>query len=105
MTVKTNMLVQVGLALLLSSFNDEAIAESAHLPQAIKHADSAASAMDGKLLAEQAEQANVHVRQSIEHLNQASIHFRDAKDHANQGHLEPAKHSAQQGRIHLDSAK
>ena len=100
---KTTLACFAGLILILSSL--AAVAADSHIAQAIKHAEDAVKATDGKTIAEHAELANSHVKTAEEHLKAGSKSLDDAIDHAKQGHVDLAKKAAEAAVVHLRSAQ
>ena len=95
--------VWAAMVLGLCSFG--AYAAESHNEQALKHAEAAVKAADGKAIAEHAEKAKSHVIVALEHLNAGSKSLDDAIDHGKQGHTDLAKKSAEEAVTHLKAAQ
>lgn len=82
-----------------------AYAAETHMEQALKHAEAAVKATDGKTIAEHAEAAKTHVKTATEHLNAGNKSLDEAIEHAKQGHTDLAKKSAEEAVTHLKAAQ
>jgi hypothetical protein len=80
-------------------------ADDDHIDQAIKHAKVAAKASDGKTIAEHAEMAKTHAKESIDHLNAAITNLDGAIEHGKSAHVDLAKKAAQEAVTHLKAAE
>jgi len=83
-----------GIALTLGSFCPAA-AES-HMAEALKHAEAAAKAGDGKAITKHAETAKTHAKAAIEQLNAGITSLDDAIDHGKLKHVDLGKKSAEE---------
>jgi hypothetical protein len=100
---KTPNALLAGIVLTLCSFG--AYAAESHIAQALKHAEAATKAADGKAIAEHADTAKSHAVIAIEHLNAAVKSLDDASDHGKQGHADLAKKAAEEAVSHLKAAQ
>lgn len=90
--------------LALTSFGAYAVEES-HMAEALKHAEAAVTAVDGKTIAEHAEAANVHAKTAVEHLNASITSLNAAIDRGKLKHDDLAKKSAEEAVTHLKAAQ
>jgi soluble cytochrome b562 len=95
--------LSAGIVLALASFG--AYAAESHMAQALKHAESAAKATDGKVIAEHAEKARDHAKTADEHLDAGIVSLDGAIEQAKQGHADLAKKSAEEAVTHLKAAQ
>lgn len=93
----------LGISLAGASFATYA-AES-HIAEAIKHAEAASKATDGKTITEHAETAKTHASAASEHLTAGIKSLNDAIDHGKMGHAELAKKSTEEAVSHLKDAQ
>ncbi len=80
-------------------------AGESHMAEALKHAEAAASAADGKTIAEHAEVAVTHAKTADEHLDAGITSLNDAIDHGKLKHTDLAKKSAEEAVTHLKAAQ
>jgi len=92
-------------AILLTFCSFGAYAAENHMEQALKHAEAAAKADDGKTIAEHAEAAKIHAKTADEHLDAGITSLNDAIDHGKMKHPEAAKKSAEEAVTHLKAAQ
>ena len=92
-----------GTVLTLASFG--AYAGESHMAEALKHAEAAAKADDGKTIAEHAEKAKTHAKAADEHLDAGITSLNDAIDHGKMKHGDLAKKSAEEAVTHLKAAQ
>ncbi len=112
MNIKTNVLYSIILILSLCSFS--AIAAESHLDQAIKHAEAAVNAADGKAIAKHAGEAKTHanasksektsVKNAGSHLDAGIKSLDEAIKQGNLGATDLAKKAAGQAVTHLKQA-
>lgn len=93
----------MGIALTGASFF--AYAAESHMAEALKHAEAATKATDGKTIAEHATAAKTHAVTASEHLAAGIKSLDDAIDHGKQGHADIAKKSAEEAVAHLKAAQ
>jgi hypothetical protein len=98
-----NINLFAGSILALASFG--AYAEESHITEALKHAEAAVSAADGKTIAEHAEVAKTHAKVADEHLDAGIKSLNDAINHGKMKHDDLAKKSAEEAVTHLKAAK
>jgi hypothetical protein len=96
--------LSAGIILTIASYGAYAAGES-HIAEALKHAEAAASAADGKTIAEHAEAAKTHAKTADEHLDASIKSLNDAIDHGKMKHPEPAKKAAEEAVTHLKAAQ
>ena len=92
-----------GIALTFGSFC--AYAAESHMEQALKHAEAAAKATDGKVISEHAGKAKDHAKTADEHLDAGIVSLDGAIEQAKQGHADLAKKSAEEAVTHLKAAQ
>jgi len=92
-----------GVVLALASFG--AYAGESHMAEALKHAEAAAKADDGKTIAKHAMAAKTHADTANEHLDAGITSLNDAIDHGKLGHGDLAKKSAEEAVTHLKAAQ
>lgn len=92
-----------GVVLSLASY--AAYAAESHMAQALKHAEAAAKATDGKLISEHSEKAKDHAKTADEHLDAGVVSLDAAIEQAKQGHADLAKKSAEEAVTHLKAAQ
>lgn len=92
-----------GIALTLASFG--AYAGESHMVEALKHAEAAAKAVDGKAIAEYAETAKSHAKVADEHLDAGVTSLDDAIDHGKMKHPDAAKKAAEEAVTQLKAAQ
>lgn len=92
-----------GIVLSICSFC--AYAEESHMAQALKHAEAAAAAADGKAVAEHAGMAKTHAKTAEEHLDAGIKSLNGAIEHGKLGHTDLAKKSAEEAVTHLKAAQ
>ena len=92
-----------GIALALGSLF--AHATENHVAEALKHAEAAAKATDGKTVAEHAETAETHAKAADEHLDASSKSLGGAIEHGKMGHADVAKKAAEEAVAHLKAAQ
>lgn len=82
-----------------------ASAAESHMAQALKHAEAAAKATDGKVISEHAEKARDHAKTADQHLDAGVVSLDGAIEQAKQGHADLAKKSAEEAVTHLKAAQ
>lgn len=92
-----------GIALTLCSIG--VFAEESHNGQALKHAEVAAKATDGKTVAEHADKAKTHAKVANEHLDLGIKSLDSAIEHGKLGHTDLAKKAAEEAVTHLKAAQ
>jgi hypothetical protein len=92
-----------GIFLTFGSFG--ACAGESYMAEALKHAEAAAKANDGKAITEHAEAAKTHAKAADEHLDAGITSLNDAIDHAKLKHVDMAKKSAEEAVTHLKAAQ
>lgn len=92
-----------GVILTFCSFS--IYAEDSHMIQAVKHAEAAAKATDGKTAAEHAEVAKPHAKAVEEHLTAGIVSLDSAIEHGKLGHNDLAKKAAEEAVTHLKAAQ
>ena len=92
-----------GIVLSVCSFG--AYAAESHMEQALKHAEAAVKAADGKAIAEHAEVAKTHAKAADEHLNVGITSLEGAIEHGKMGHADLAKKAAEEAVTHLKAAQ
>lgn len=90
--------------LTLASFGAYAVEES-HMAEALKHAEAAVAAVDGKTIVEHAEAAKTHAKTADEHLDAGITSLNEAIDHGKLKHDDLAKKSAKEAVTHLKAAQ
>jgi hypothetical protein len=80
-------------------------ADDSHIAEALKHANAAAKATDGKAIAEHAEEAKTHAKAALEHLNAAVTNLDGAIEHGKSAHVDLAKKAAEEAATHLKAAQ
>ncbi|ESS71563.1 hypothetical protein MGMO_96c00100 [Methyloglobulus morosus KoM1] len=95
--------LSAGILLTLVSFG--AYAGESHMAEALKHAEAAVKADDGKTIAEHAEVAKTHAKTADEHLDAGIASLNDAIDHGKMKHADLAKKSAEEAVTHLKAAQ
>jgi uncharacterized membrane protein YvbJ len=95
--------LSVGIILTLATFG--VIAGESHMAEALKHAEAAVKADDGKGIAKHAEVAKTHAQTASEHLSAGITSLNDAVDHGKLDHSDLAKKSAEEAVIHLKAAQ
>ncbi len=94
--------------ILLSMASVGAYAAESHIAEAIKHAEAAVKAADGKAvgaIVEHAEAAKTHAKTADEHLDAGITSLNDAIDHGKLKHADLAKKSAEEAVVHLKAAQ
>ncbi|MDP1771019.1 MAG: small metal-binding protein SmbP [Methylobacter sp.] len=92
------------ILLTFCSYGAYAAGES-HMAEALKHAEAAAKATDGKTIAEHAEAAKTHAKTADEHLDASITSLNDAIDHGKMKHPEAAQKAAEEAVTHLKAAQ
>ncbi|MEQ1544650.1 small metal-binding protein SmbP [Methyloglobulus sp.] len=82
-----------------------AYAGESHMAEALKHAEAAVKADDGKGIAKHAEVAKTHAKTADEHLDAGVTSLTDAIDHGKMGHTDLAKKAAEEAVTHLKAAQ
>ncbi|WP_394752238.1 small metal-binding protein SmbP [Crenothrix sp.] len=101
-------LTGLSAALVLSVASWGAYAGESHMAEALKHAEAAAKAADGKAVngvVEHAEAAKTHADTAKEHLDAGITSLNDAIDHGKMKHADLAKKSADEAVTHLKAAQ
>lgn len=102
-TNKKFIVLSAGIILTLAAFG--AYAGESHLAEALKHAEAAVKADDGKGIAKHAEVAKSHAQTASEHLKAGITSLNDAIDHGKLDHADLAKKSAEEAVTHLKAAQ
>jgi cell division protein FtsB len=92
-----------GTVLAIASFG--AYAGESHIAQAIKNAEAAANATEGKIIAEHAETAKTHAKVADEHLDAGIKSLNDAIESGKLRHADLAKKAAEEAVTHLKAAQ
>ena len=95
--------LSAGILLTLISFG--AYAGESHMAEALKHAQAAVKADDGKGIAKHADAAKTHAQTASEHLSAGITSLNDAIDHGKLDHTDLAKKSAEEAVTHLKAAQ
>jgi len=95
--------LSAGILLTLVSFG--AYAGESHMAEALKHAQAAVKADDGKGIAKHADAAKTHAQTASEHLSAGITSLNDAIDHGKLDHTDLAKKSAEEAVTHLKAAQ
>lgn len=97
------------LAGILMTFNSLGVyAAESHMAEALKHAEAAVTAANGKAvngIVEHAEAAKTHAKAADEHLDAGITSLNDAIDHGKLKHADLAKKSAEEAVTHLKAAQ
>lgn len=102
----TNMkLTGLSAAIILALASFGAYAGESHMAEALKHAEAAVKADDGKTIAEHAEVAKTHAKTADEHLDAGIASLNDAIDHGKMKHADLAKKAAEEAVTHLKAAQ
>jgi O-acetylhomoserine/O-acetylserine sulfhydrylase-like pyridoxal-dependent enzyme len=96
--------LSAGIILTFAAFGAYAAGES-HMAEALKHAEAAVKAGDGKGIAEHAEAAKAHAKTADEHLDAGVTSLEGAIDHGKMGHADLAKKAAEEAVAHLKAAQ
>lgn len=103
--MKQTKLTALLIGLALTGASSFAYAAESHMAEALKHAEAATKATDGKTVAEHATAAKTHAATASEHLAAGIKSLDDAIDHGKQGHADIAKKSAEEAVTHLKAAQ
>lgn len=95
--------LSAGIILTFAAFG--AYAGESHMAEALKHAQAAVKADDGKGIAKHANAAKTHAQTASEHLNAGITSLNDAIDHGKLDHTDLAKKSAEEAVTHLKAAQ
>ena len=95
--------LSAGIILTFASFG--AYAGESHMAEALKHAEAAVKADNGKTIAEHAEVAKAHAKTADEHLDAAIASLNDAIDHGKMKHADSAKKADEEAVTHLKAAQ
>ena len=102
----TNMkLTSLLLGTILTVATFGAYAGESHMAEALKHAQAAVKADDGKGVAKHADVAKTHAQTASEHLSAGITSLNDAIDHGKLDHTDLAKKSAEEAVTHLKAAQ
>lgn len=82
-----------------------AYAAESHMAEALKHAEAAAKAPDGKAIAEHAQTAKTHGKVADEHLDAGIKSLDSAIEHGNLGQADLGKKAAEEAVKHLEAAQ
>ena len=93
----------LGIILTVATFG--AYAGESHMAEALKHAQAAVKADDGKGIAKHADAAKTHAQTASEHLSAGITSLNDAIDHGKLDHTDLAKKSAEEAVTHLKAAQ
>jgi Small metal-binding protein len=93
----------LGSILTVATFG--AYAGESHMAEALKHAQAAVKADDGKGIAKHADAAKTHAQTASEHLSAGITSLNDAIDHGKLDHTDLAKKSAEEAVTHLKAAQ
>ncbi|MEQ1739067.1 MAG: small metal-binding protein SmbP [Methyloglobulus sp.] len=91
------------IILTIASFSVSAVEK--HLVEAIKHAEAAVNAGNGKAIAEHAETAKTHAKTADEHLDAGIKSLEGVIEHGKLGHDDLAKRNAEEALTHLNAAQ
>ena len=92
-----------GIILTFAAFGT--YAGESHMAEALKHAEAAVKADDGKGIAEHAEVAKTHAKTADEHLDAGVTSLDGAIEHGKMGHADLAKKAAEEAVTHLKAAQ
>jgi O-acetylhomoserine/O-acetylserine sulfhydrylase-like pyridoxal-dependent enzyme len=92
-----------GIILTFATFG--VYAAESHMSEALKHAQAAVKADDGKGIAKHADAAKAHAQTASEHLSAGITSLNDAIDHGKLDHTDLAKKSAEEAVTHLKAAQ
>jgi Small metal-binding protein len=92
-----------GIILTLASYG--VYAGESHMAEALKHAEAAVKADDGKGIAKHAEAAKTHAQTASEHLSAGITSLNDAVEHGKLDHADIAKKAAEEAVTHLKAAQ
>ncbi len=95
--------LSAGIILTFASFG--AYAGESHMAEALKHAEAAVKADNGKTIVEHAEAAKTHAKTADEHLDAGITSLNDAIDHGKMKHADSAKKAAEEAVTHLKAAQ
>jgi O-acetylhomoserine/O-acetylserine sulfhydrylase-like pyridoxal-dependent enzyme len=95
--------LSAGIILTFAAFG--VYAGESHMAEALKHAEAAVKADDGKTIAEHAEVAKTHAKTADEHLDAGITSLTDAIDHGKMKHADLAKKAAEEAVTHLKAAQ
>jgi uncharacterized membrane protein YvbJ len=95
--------LSAGIIITLVSFCT--YAGESHMAEALKHAEAAVKADNGKTIAEHAEVAKAHAKTADEHLDAGIASLNDAIDHGKMKHADLAKKAAEEAVTHLKAAQ
>ncbi len=98
-------IIPLCIGIVLSATSSFSHAAESHTAEALKHAEAATKANDGKKIAEHAEAAKGHATVASEHLTAGIKSLDDAIDQGKLGHADVAKKSAEEAVTHLKAAK
>ncbi|NOU22442.1 MAG: hypothetical protein HOO93_11785 [Methyloglobulus sp.] len=102
----TNMkLTALSACIILTVATFGAYAGESHMAEALKHAQAAVKADDGKGVAKHADAAKTHAQTASEHLSAGITSLNDAIDHGKLDHTDLAKKSAEEAVTHLKAAQ
>lgn len=95
--------LSAGIILTFASFG--VYAGESHMAEALKHAEAAVKAGNGKTIAEHAEVAKTHAKTADEHLDAGITSLEGAIEHGKLGHADLAKRNAEEAITHLKAAQ
>ncbi len=93
------------IGITLSLFAKGAYAEELHMEIALKHAEAAVGAVDGKSVAKYAERSKIHAKATEEHLVTSIISLDSAIEFGKAGNDKKAKEAAAEAVMHLKAAQ
>ena len=105
MNITNSKLAGLWAGVVLSLASYYAYAAESHMAQALKHAEAAAKATDGKVISEHAEKARDHAKTADGHLDAGVVSLDGAIEQVKQGHADLAKKSAEEAVAHLKAAQ
>lgn len=100
-----NKITALSAGIILTFASLGAYAGESHMAEALKHAEAAVKADDGKGIAKHAEVAKTHAQTADEHLDAGVTSLNDAIDHGKLDHTDLAKKSAEEAVTHLKAAQ
>lgn len=103
--MKPSKLTGLLAGLVLAFGSGAACAAESHMAEALKHAEAAAKATDGKAIAEHAEAAKTHGQVADEHLDAGIKSLEGAIEHGKLGHADLAGKAAAEAVTHLKAAQ
>jgi O-acetylhomoserine/O-acetylserine sulfhydrylase-like pyridoxal-dependent enzyme len=105
MNLTNKKITSIYAVIVLTLATSGVYAGESHMAEALKHAEAAAKAADGKTIAEHAAAAKTHAQTADEHLDAGLTSLTDAIDHGKMKHTDLAKKSAEEAVTHLKAAQ